>query len=75
MELRPISNSSNISAAGYNSDSQTLRIRFSNGTEYDYEGVAEELANGIFDAESPGKFFHGAIRSSFTGVRVETESD
>lgn len=69
MELQPIS-SSNIEAAGYDAESKTLRVRFSNGAEYDYADVPESLGTGIFEAESAGKFFHGAIRSSFKGVRV-----
>ncbi len=75
MELKPIENSSNIAAAGYDAETQTLRVRFSNGSEYDYADVPEALGTGIFEAESAGKFFHGAIRSSFKGARVEKESD
>jgi len=67
MDMKPIT-SSNIAAAGY--ENGTLRIRFSSGAEYDYHDVPEELGLGIFEAESAGKYFHGAIRSTFQGVKV-----
>jgi hypothetical protein len=68
MEMQNV-DSSNILAAGYKDG--TLRVRFSSGAEYDYHNVPEELGLGIFEAESVGKYFHGAIRSSFIGVKVE----
>ena len=67
MEMKPIT-SSNIVAAGY--ENGTLRVEFSSGAKYDYKDVPEELGAGIFDAESAGKFFHGAIKSSYVGVKV-----
>ncbi len=70
MELRPIPNGSNISAAGYDAETQTLRVMFQTGAVYEFSDVPESLGNGIFDAESPGKFFAGAIRPSFKGVPV-----
>lgn len=48
--------SSNLSAAGYDEKTETLKVRFKNGTEYQYAGVPKWVYTGIFTAESPGKF-------------------
>lgn len=63
--------SSNIKAAGY--ENNTLRVRFGNGTEYDYKGVSPQMFDGLMLAKSQGKFFNTVIRSKFTGTKVEKE--
>jgi hypothetical protein len=50
-----------------------MRVRFSNGTEYDYKGVSPVLFNEFMKAESPGKFYHANIRGLITGTKVEKE--
>ena len=61
--------SSNISAAGY--EDGKIRIQFSNGTEYDYEGGAE-LFNDMLESKSVGKFFHQNIKGKVQGVKRES---
>lgn len=53
--------SSNVAAAGYDEKSETLKIRFSNGQEYEYSGAPKWAYEGIFTAESPGKFVRDYI--------------
>ena len=65
--------SSNISAAGY--DNGTMRVRFSNGTEYDYKGVSPQMFDGFITAKSQGKFYNTVIRPKFKGVKVEKENN
>lgn len=67
--------SSNIVAIGYKDG--TLRVQFSNGTEYDYkgEGVNAELFNSFMNAESAGKFFHQNIKGKLSGTKVEREEE
>jgi len=48
--------SSNILAAGYDKDTKTLQITFKNGATYTYQGVPLAIYEGIFTAESAGKF-------------------
>lgn len=48
--------SSNILAAGYDKDTKTLKITFSNGATYTYSGVPLAMYEGIFTADSAGKF-------------------
>ena len=40
--------SSNIKAAGYDKKSQTLKLQFSNGSVYTYNGVPTPMYEGIF---------------------------
>lgn len=48
--------SSNIGFAGYDKDTKTLQITFKNGATYVYSGVPLAMYEGIFTADSPGKF-------------------
>ncbi len=48
--------SSNILAAGYDKDTKVLQITFSNGATYTYQNVPLAMYEGIFTAESAGKF-------------------
>ena len=65
--------SSNISAAGY--EDGTMRVQFSNGTQYDYKGVSQQMFEGFRFAKSQGKYFHAVIKAKFTGTKVEKESN
>src|SRR5215211_5427774 len=71
--------SSSILATGYDQESGTLAITFKGGATYHYEGVPQELAEGLESAESPGTYFRHAIRGQYTeakqpAVRNDDES-
>ena len=72
MEMLPVK-SSNIKAAGF--ENKTLRVRFGNGQEYDYNNVKPEVFQEFMSAKSQGKYFHANIRSKFTGAKVEEKND
>ncbi len=57
--------SSNIEATRYDRETGTLGIRFRNGGVYSYRGVPAEIAQGLVQAESPGRFFHSMIRGAY----------
>lgn len=57
--------SSNIASSSYNPASQTLRITFHQGRTYTYEGVPEEVAEGLEGASSPGRYFHANIAGGY----------
>jgi len=67
--------SSNIKQAGYDVNSRTMRVQFSNGTEYDYKDVSAEKYSEFTTAKSQGKFFNTNIKGQFTGNKVKTEED
>jgi hypothetical protein len=62
--------SSNIEAIGYDSDSNTLRIRFLNGTVYDYFGVSAELHQALMKAGSKGSFLNSRIKDKYRYKQV-----
>ena len=67
--------SSNLDAARYDADSQTLTVRFKNGTSYRYDGVPAEV-NSKFEETfgedgSAGRFFAQNIRGSFAYKKLE----
>jgi len=59
--------SSNIIAAGYDKDKKILKITFKNGSSYEYSGVPEIMYNGMFTADSAGKF----VRENIVGGKYK----
>ena len=72
MEMQPVK-SSNITHAGY--ENGVMRVRFSNGTEYDYETVSPTTYADFLEADSQGKFFHREIKGKFTSIKVEKDEE
>lgn len=69
MERTPVS-SSNISAIGYDADSQTLEVEFKNGAVYQYSGVPPIEHEGILYADSKGKYLHANIKPRYSVVKL-----
>jgi hypothetical protein len=65
--------SSNIAAVGYKDG--FLHVRFQNGATYEYENVPDDVATALFEAESVGRFFNGAIRGQYQAVKLPVEED
>ena len=70
MILKPIQ-SSNITHAGYDPESETARVVFKNGGAFDYSGVSQETFSDMVKAKSVGKFFHSNIRAKHNFKKVE----
>ncbi len=68
---KPVRNSSFVSAAGYDEQSQTLRITFKSGRGYDYHGVPADVARGFLDADKKGAFFHHKIKGAYRISQLE----
>jgi guanyl-specific ribonuclease Sa len=60
----------NVSAVGYDQETSTLRVEFSNGSAYEYDGVSQGTYDGLLSAENVGKYFSTNVRSLFVGRRV-----
>lgn len=67
MQMIPVE-SSNIKALGH--EGTTMRLQYTNGTEYDFEGVSAEVFNNFMESESKGRFFHKNIKGKFTSKKV-----
>ena len=60
--------SSNINAIGY--EDGTLRIRFNDGSEYDYYGVPQNVFEDFLKSDSKGKFLHQNIKGQFQYAKL-----
>ncbi len=69
MERTPVS-SSNISAIGYDADSQVLEIEFTNGAVYSYSGVPPVEYEGFMNADSKGKYLHANIKNRYSFMKL-----
>lgn len=69
MERTPVS-SSNISAIGYDSDSEMLEVEFTNGAVYSYSGVPLGEYEGLMNADSKGKYLHANIKGRYPYARL-----
>lgn len=58
--------SSNISSASYDSESENLKITFKNGSIYEYTKVPWQVFTKFRLSESQGKFFSEHIKSVYT---------
>lgn len=69
MERTPVT-SSNISAIGFDADSQTLEVEFKNGAVYQYTGVPYSEYEGIMGADSKGKYLNASIKNRYPFVKL-----
>ena len=68
IKLNPVE-SSNIKAIG--SEGSTVHIQFQNGAVYEYTDVDARDIDGLFSADSVGKYFNGIFRQNNEGVRID----
>ena len=56
--------SSNVAAVGYESGTNTLGVRFHDGSEYHYFGVPEEVFDGLRTASSVGSYLDQNVKKA-----------
>ena len=56
--------SSNIAAVGYDLPTNTLGIRFTNGSEYEYLNVPASVHAGLMSAQSVGRYLNSHVKNS-----------
>lgn len=54
-----------LSGATYDTDSQTLDIRFTSGRSYTFENVPEHVVDALEAAPSAGNYFANHIKGKF----------
>ena len=62
--------SSNVSAIGYDSQTQTLEVEFLGGSVYQYYNVPHEMHSRFMQAPSKGRFLNAYIKNSYPYSRV-----
>jgi hypothetical protein len=61
--------SSMLSKAEFNDETNVLSVTFTNGDIWDYNGASPTLYQNLTGAASPGSFFHANIRKVLQGVK------
>jgi len=62
--------SSNIASCGYDEETQTLEIEFTNGTVYQYYNVGKDCYDQFILSPSKGRFLNTYIRNAYPYSRV-----
>ncbi|MCI0470087.1 MAG: KTSC domain-containing protein [Candidatus Aminicenantes bacterium] len=62
--------SSNVESIGYDESSQILRVRFLNGTTYDYKNVPPMEFEQLKIAHSIGAYLHRNIKNNYPYEKV-----
>lgn len=57
--------STNVAAAGFDPETGTLVVQFNNGANYSWAGVIEDDAQGLIEADSPGKYLRYTIEAKY----------
>jgi hypothetical protein len=63
--------SSNIQSVGYDGVTQTVCVRFLNGSLYAYKGVPEHEFEGLKNAPSVGSYLHRNFKNVYPYERLE----
>lgn len=71
MKLTITTNSSMITAAGYDEERQALRVKFKNGKVFEYSGVTLEEKKALLAAESFGSYFSRFIKPEHDALPIE----
>lgn len=62
--------SSNIASIGYDPDSETLEVEFTNGSIYQYFNIPTGLHDQLMIAPSKGQFLNLYIKNAYPYSRV-----
>jgi len=69
MERTSVS-SSNISAIGYEAETNTLEVEFLNGSVYQYAGVSADEYEAMMNADSKGKYLNANIKGRYSFTKL-----
>lgn len=62
--------SSNIESVGYDEGSQTVCVKFLNGSIYTYKGVPKHEFEALKDAPSVGSYLHRNFKNVYPYERI-----
>ena len=62
--------SSMIQAVGYDAKTHQLEVVFNSGQTYCYDGVPQEVYDGLMEADSKGRYMQSAIIGVYPDSRV-----
>jgi len=67
--MQPVS-SSNVESIGYDENTESLFIRFLNGTLYEYKNVPKVIHEQLMAAPSIGSYLHRNVKGIFAYERI-----
>ena len=69
MDRIPV-DSSNIESIGYDIETMTLEVEFTNGNIYQYFDIPPTVHENLMRSDSKGKFLHSQIKGSYRYARL-----
>lgn len=69
------SKSGNIKAAGYDPTTETMRVEFAGGKQYDYHGVDDKVWAAFNEAPSAGEYLNKVVKVGCPAALVEEEGN
>lgn len=69
MEMIPVQ-SSNLSAIGYDPETETLQVDFLNGSSYEYKNVPLVVYQGLMEAPSHGSYLNREIKGRYPYEKI-----
>ena len=70
MKRIPVANSSNIASVGYDPETQTMEVEFTNGNVYQYFDVPQAVYEELMRAESAGTFLNAQVKGVFRYTKL-----
>jgi hypothetical protein len=70
MEMQSVI-SSNISSAGFDAATNTMRVQFNNGGVYEALGITQSDFDTFMAAKSKGSHFSKVMKRAFTWAKIE----
>jgi len=62
--------SSNLSAVGYDAETQEMRVQFRSGATYSYAMVPQDIFDGLTAAESAGRFLNANVKGRYGDRKI-----
>lgn len=70
MDMQDIE-SSNLQSVGHDPETDTLHIRFKDGSLYEYTGVPAEIHEELMNSGSPGKYVAETLKGKYEHTKLE----
>ena len=69
MDFIPV-RSTNLEAIGYDPETETMGVRFVDGSAYEYTGVPQKVYDHVRRAPSVGKVFASIVKNNYLHRRL-----
>lgn len=63
--------SSNVHSVGHDPETDTLHVRFKDGSLYEYTNVPAEVHQELMDSDSKGKYVAESLKGKYEHTKLE----